>query len=146
MLLLAALALLTPPGPSGLGEFRPPEEMLEFDFERGDAPSDDGGEDEGEKKDEKGNSKKVQGSLTVPTTWSTSTFLGIVRQCGGKQLSATSLAGNWITVSGARTANDLEIARCVQASTSVRFFVKVKRRAQGGVTYYDQPFRELWDR
>ena len=146
MILLAALALLTPPGASGLGEFRPPEEMIEFDFERGDAPSEDGDADQGEDKGEKSNSKKVQGLLAAPTAWSTSTFLAIVRQCGGKGLSATSYAGYWITISGARTANDLEIARCVRASTSVRFFVKVKRRAMGKVTYYDQPFRELWDR
>ncbi|MET0309710.1 MAG: hypothetical protein ABW023_13470 [Sphingomonas sp.] len=72
-------------------------------------------------------------------------FFNIVQKCGGKGLGIEDGNGRRIVVTGESSRNDLDIARCVQASTSVRFSAGVKEHGLGSVLFDQQPFRALWD-
>lgn len=126
------LTLFAMQGLGGISSLPPPEEDLSFLFVRDD--------------EEKDLEWKIRGSASTPTEWSRSTFFGIVEQCGGKKLKGGSSHGHRIGVMAKSGSENLEIARCVKASTSVRFSVTVEHRAYGNVSRDKWPFRELWNR
>lgn len=113
---------------SGLSNELPHEERLRFVFVRHD----------------RGN-PKVSGLSSVPTPWSRQSFFDIVEQCGGNKLTVTRSNGYRVIVTGESTANNVELARCVQSSTSVRFWVGVRESGLGAVSFDQQPFEQLWD-
>jgi hypothetical protein len=112
---------------SGLSTALPPDERLRFVFARDDRSS-----------------AKIAGSGATPTSWSTPTLFNIVQQCGGKGLGVARSNARRIVVTGESGANNLEVARCVQASTSVRFWAGVQDNRSGSRTFDQQPFRALW--
>ncbi len=126
------LTLLAMQGLGGMSSWPPPEESLRFIFVRDD-----------EKRDSEW---KIRGSANTSTEWSGWTFLGIVDQCGGKTLTLGPTHGRRISVIGASGDGNLEIVRCVKASTSVRFSVSVMHRAYGDERDDKWPFKELWNR
>ncbi|MBN8842165.1 MAG: hypothetical protein J0H88_02865 [Sphingomonadales bacterium] len=129
MILLALLAMR---GLGGISDLPPPEHELYFLFVH----------DE----EEKDTDWKIQGSATTPTEWSRDIFNDIVKQCGGKKLHSGPSAGRQIAVMVKSGKDDLDIVRCVKASTSVRFAVRIQHREYGTTSWEKWPFRELWDR
>jgi hypothetical protein len=112
----------------GLSNSPPHAERLQFVFARGD----------------QGNPPKIAGLLDAPTPWSGPTFFNVVQQCGGEKLSVERNNGRRVVVTGESNADNLDVARCVQASTSVRFSVGVRESGHGAMAFDQQPFRELW--
>lgn len=127
------LTLFAMQGLGGMSSFPPPEEYLHFAFVHDDD-------------DEKDLEWNIRGSSVQPTEWSESKFLDIVAQCGGKKLVLGWSLEHRIGVIARSGAKNLEMVRCVKASTSVRFSVTIKRRAYGSVSHYKRQFRELWNR
>lgn len=124
MLIVAALFL---EAASSLSHAPPGEGRIQFVFandNRGDA--------------------KIAGVSSSPTPWSARTFHDIVRQCGGKKLSVWR-SGSRITVTGEGNAQNLEVAQCVQSSTSVRFWAGVKETGFGSAGFDELPFQTLWN-
>ncbi len=126
------LSILFVQGLGGMSSFPPPEEYLRFVFVHDD--------------EQKDLEWKIRGSATTPTEWSGSKFFEIVEQCGGNKLRFGASLGRRISVFGRSGGEDLEIARCVKASTSVRFSVGIERRAYGNINWYTSSFRTLWNR
>jgi hypothetical protein len=89
---------------------------------------------------------KIRGTSMTSTEWSKSTFLGLVRKCGGRQWTAASIDSRSIRVTGESGARSRDIVRCVKAGTSVRFAATVEYRAYGTVQRDIWSFRDLWDR
>lgn len=130
---MIAVALFALQAASGLSGYLPIEEKLHFVFARDDQHD-----------PEHSDQEKITGTLSTPTEWSPPAFLDIVRECGGKRMRATSTTQH-IFVTGQSTPKNLNVARCVKASTSVRFSVHVQVNNQWKENFYDQPFRELWN-
>jgi len=121
-------ALLLAQAGFGMADFPSPEEFLSFTFLR----------------DDQRREAKISGSLETPTEWSVASFIRILDACGAKQIAVSSKTRSYMILTSKSGSNDLKIARCVKASTSVRFSAEIKRIAHGTATFYDQPFRELW--
>ena len=113
---------------SGLSTEVPREERLSFVFVRHD----------------RGN-PKITGLSPVPTVWSRQNLFDIVEQCGGTELTVTRSNGYRMIVTAESTDRNLELAQCVQSSTSFRFWVGVRGRGMATSFYDQQPFRQLWD-
>jgi hypothetical protein len=57
--------------------------------------------------------------------WTSRAYHDVVKACGGERLSAWYSAGR-IVVTGISSDGDVELAKCVQASTAVRMWVNVR--------------------
>lgn len=127
---MIGIALLVLQNPLGMSTFPPPDERLSFIFTR----------------DPHAQEEKISGSLTTPTEWSTPSFFRMVKGCGAKRVGVESKDQLYITVNSDHGANDMDVVRCVQASTSVRFAAGVKRRGNGSTIFDEEPFRALWSK
>jgi hypothetical protein len=88
---------------------------------------------------------RITGMSSTKTNWSVANLLSIVRHCGGRGATASRDNGRVIAVRAASTASNLDVARCVKASTSLRFDVGVRERGFTAVAFDETPFRQLWD-
>jgi hypothetical protein len=122
----------------GLSDSPPRAERLQFIFARGDQG--------GRPAVGQGGPPKIAGSLSTPTQWSGPAFFNIVQQCGGKRLSVARSVGYRVVVTGESNADNLDVARCVQASTSVGFWAGVRESGDGAMAFDQRPFEALWSR
>jgi hypothetical protein len=86
---------------------------------------------------------KIIGQSSSPMSWSTRAVYKMVKQCGGERMRVSG-GGSRIVVRAASTGRNLEIAKCVQASTSARFRVGVREIGFGSAGFDEQPFKDLW--
>lgn len=127
MLLLLAVAALQSTG--GLSAELPGDEWLQFTFVR----------------DPRFSSARITGTSPTATTWSKPALHRIVDRCGGRVTSMSRYSGRAISVRARSTANNVAIARCVQASTSLRFRATVAGRGFASTPSHEAPFRALWN-
>lgn len=92
-----------------------------------------------------GNNAKITGTLSESTRWSGPNFFDIVKRCGGERVGLQASNGRAVVVTAASGSGNVDIARCVKRSTSVRFRVGVREYGYAPA-WNQEPFRELWDR
>lgn len=130
-MMLLLIAALQAGSPSALSRALPREEQLRFVFVREGRPT----------------RARISGTAGVPTTWSGPSFFRIVRHCGGERIGVEQSNGREVVVTSASGGRNLAVARCIKASTSVRFWAGIRQQGGGAPVFYDQrPFAALWDR
>jgi hypothetical protein len=88
---------------------------------------------------------RITGASRQRTDWSVASLLATVRSCGGREATASRNNGRVIAIQARSTARNLDVARCVKTSTSLRFDVGVREKGFAAVAFDETPFRQLWD-
>lgn len=114
---------------AGLSNSPPFEERLRFEFF----------------KESRGGPARITGRSENLTNWSLPSFSKIVRKCGGRRTGALRPSGFSIVVTGESRDNNLEVVRCVQAATSVRFTVGIASTGLSSGPFEQEAFRSFWD-